>query len=89
MVSIGAHDPRAVAAIELIHAGDGRSLERLLVDHPEPATARVTDLNCGDERTNRVGHDDLTPLDAATRSDAPELAERLRTRGARRAAELA
>jgi len=38
---------------------------------------------------NWVGHDDLTPLDAAMRGDAHQLAEWLRSRGARRAAESA
>jgi uncharacterized protein len=51
MMSIRADDPRAVAALEAIHAGDVRALERLLVDHPDLATARVTDPSSGDERT--------------------------------------
>jgi ankyrin repeat protein len=51
MVSIRADDPRAVAAVEAIHAGDVQALERLLVDHPDLATARFTDFSCGDERT--------------------------------------
>jgi uncharacterized protein len=51
MVSIRADDPRAVAALEAIHAGDLQALERLLVDHPDLATARVTDPGCGDERS--------------------------------------
>jgi ankyrin repeat protein len=51
MVSIRADDPRAVAAVEAIHTGDVEALERLLVDHPDLATARVTDPGCGDERT--------------------------------------
>jgi ankyrin repeat protein len=38
---------------------------------------------------NWIGHDDLTPLDAAVRSDALELAEWLRSHGARHAAESA
>jgi ankyrin repeat protein len=38
---------------------------------------------------NWVGHDGLTPLDAALRSGARELADWLRTRGARPARELA
>jgi ankyrin repeat protein len=38
---------------------------------------------------NWIGHDNLTPLDAAIRADAVELAEWLRSRGARRAAESA
>jgi uncharacterized protein len=51
MVAIRADDPRAVAAVEAIHAGDHQALERLLVDHPDLATARLTDPSCGDERT--------------------------------------
>jgi uncharacterized protein len=51
MVSIRADDSRAVAAVEAIHTGDVEALERLLVDHPDLATARVTDPSCGDERT--------------------------------------
>jgi uncharacterized protein len=51
MVTIHADDPRAVAAFDAIHAGDVQSLERLLVDDPDLATARVADPGCGDERT--------------------------------------
>jgi uncharacterized protein len=51
MATIRADDPRAVAALEAIHSGDVQSLERLLVDHPDLATARVTDPSRGDERT--------------------------------------
>jgi hypothetical protein len=51
MVSIRGDDPSAVAAVEAIHAGDVRALERLLVDHSDLATARVTDPSWGDERT--------------------------------------
>jgi ankyrin repeat protein len=51
MLSISADDPRAAAALHAIHAGDVRSLERLLGDDPDLATARVTDPSCGDERT--------------------------------------
>jgi len=38
---------------------------------------------------NWVGYDDLTPFDAAQRSEAPELAEWLRDQGAKSTAELA
>jgi uncharacterized protein len=51
MLSISADDPRAVAVLHAIHAGDVRSLERLLGEDPDLATARVTDPSCGDERT--------------------------------------
>jgi hypothetical protein len=50
MVSIP-HDSRAVAAFEAIHGGDIEALERLLVEYPDLAIARVVDRSCGDERT--------------------------------------
>ena len=37
---------------------------------------------------NWIGHDDLTPLDAAARSDAHQLVDWLRVRGAKPAAQL-
>jgi ankyrin repeat protein len=37
---------------------------------------------------NWIGHDDLTPIDAATRSEAHDVVEWLRVRGAKPAAEL-
>ncbi len=43
-------DPRAVAAVEAIHAGDVPALERLLTEHPQLATVRLTDES-GHERT--------------------------------------
>ena len=51
MVSIPSDDPRAVAAFEAIHGGDIEGLERLLVEYPDLAIARVVDRSCGDERT--------------------------------------
>jgi hypothetical protein len=43
-------DPRAVAAVAAIHAGDVEGLERLLAEHAELATARIADER-GNERT--------------------------------------
>jgi ankyrin repeat protein len=47
-----ADDPRAVSLAEAIRAGDVETLERLLTEHSELATARFVDPACGDERTS-------------------------------------
>jgi uncharacterized protein len=76
-------------------------VERLLVADPPPARDEITNAfwcAChGSQRTTAerllergadidwVGHDGLTPLDAAVRSDAHELADWLRSRQARSA----
>lgn len=51
----------------------------------QAAAAYLLDRNAD---LNRVGHDGLTPLDAASRSGAAELVEWLRGRGAKRATEF-
>ena len=43
MTTIDTEDPLAVAAVEAIHKGDLRSLQRLLAEHPDLATARLGD----------------------------------------------
>jgi uncharacterized protein len=43
---------------------------------------------CNGADLNWIGYDDLTPLDAAARSDAVELVAWLRDRGARSTSEL-
>jgi ankyrin repeat protein len=50
---IPADDPRAVAAVEAIHAGDTARLGRLLADHPELVTAALGDPDpeCGMTRS--------------------------------------
>ena len=55
------------------HGGQRRSAEYLL--------GRGADIN-------RVGHDGLTPIDAASRSGAEELVEWLRSQGAKSAKDL-
>jgi len=46
-----ADDPRAVALVEAVRAGDVGAVEHLLADHGELATARFVDPRCGDERS--------------------------------------
>jgi uncharacterized protein len=46
-----ADDPRAVALVEAVRAGDAGAVEHLLADHGELATARFVDPRCGDERS--------------------------------------
>ena len=76
-------------------------LERLLADEPSPGNDEVTNAfwcAChGGQRATAerllergadidwIGHDGLTPLDAAVRSDAHELADWLRSQGAHHA----
>lgn len=48
MLIIPSDDPRAVAAVEAIHAGDTASLLRLLEKHPELATAALGTENQAD-----------------------------------------
>ena len=43
MTTISTHDPAAKEAVAAIHAGDATALRRLLVAHPELATARLGD----------------------------------------------
>ena len=76
-------------------------LDRLLEADPPPARDEITNafwcachggerataerlLDCGAD-INWIGHDALTPLDAAVRSEARELADWLRSQGARSA----
>lgn len=50
--TIDTRDPRAVAAVEAIHAGDLPRLKGILVRHPELATAHLgDDTPCGMSRT--------------------------------------
>ena len=46
-----ADDPRAVALVEAVRAGDVGAVEHLLADHGELATARFVDPRCSDERS--------------------------------------
>jgi uncharacterized protein len=50
-VKMPADDPRAVAFSEAIRDGDVDTVDRLLAEHGELATARFVDPRCGDERT--------------------------------------
>jgi hypothetical protein len=47
MVTIGTAEPLAVATVEAIHTGDLATLRRLLAQHPELTTARLTDPDRG------------------------------------------
>jgi uncharacterized protein len=47
---IATDDPRAVAAVDAIHAGDVGSLRHLLDEHPELATAALGSEDRGNER---------------------------------------
>ena len=82
--------------------GPDERLDRLLEDDLPPGSDEITNAfwcacHGGQRATaerlldrgadiNRIGHDGLTPLDAAVRSDAYELADWLRSRGAHPAA---
>ncbi|MCA1846189.1 MAG: ankyrin repeat domain-containing protein [Actinobacteria bacterium] len=48
MLTIPTEDPRAVAAVEAIHAGDTASLAELLERHPELATVALGTEDAGD-----------------------------------------
>lgn len=48
--------PIAVAAVAAIHTGDVAGLKRLLVEHPELATAALGDESCEDGMTRSLMH---------------------------------
>ena len=84
--------------------GEIRRVQELVDASVRPAPEAITNAfwcacHCGQRETaeylldqgadiNRIGHDDLTPIDAAARSEANDLVEWLQARGAKPAAKL-